>query len=579
MVLAARRRVAPWTMLLVALLGACSSGDPGVQLPEPPLVPLDDTVEAQLRAQRERALEAASSGDPAEAAERIGELGRLHHALEDFEGAAECYATARRFAPEDWRWAYLAGLLAAQRSDTAESIALYSRAVELAPQRPEVLHRAAEAALRRGEATAALDLWQHALDDSPESAALLAGRGRALAALGRLEPAAESLAQAMSLEPEAGRGHQALGLVLRDLGDLDRARRHLARGGGRDFTLPDPLVDGIPSLLRGSKARIEEGLAAVLAGELDQAAAIFRDAATQDPTAVDARRNLALTLRNVGDMAGARQAYARLIQLEPDSASAHLELAQLTAAQGDLEGAMPHFERALHLAPDFKQGRTQFGLALERAGRSADALREYEAALRLDPFRSDVRIRRAAMLVRVGKVGEGLRDLRTLVAERPGDARTWLGLATALRDSGDIGDALATFRRGLERADSSDAAGLGALEKEMGRTLALAGQARAAARALRRATERAPTDPETGLLLGLVLQGLRQFDAAADAFRDTLDRQPQFLPARIGLAESLGSLGRCEDAKEMLRDGLATSTAPALQRLLTLLETNCRDVL
>lgn len=89
-------------------------------------------------------------------------------------------------------------------------------------------------------------------------------------------------------------------------------------------------------------ATINIGRMCAAAGQLERAAAYFRQAVRLAPDNAIAHFNLGVTLHDLGDLAGARTAYQAALEIDPEFADAHFNLASLLDQDGDHTSAREH---------------------------------------------------------------------------------------------------------------------------------------------------------------------------------------------------------------------------------------------
>jgi len=90
------------------------------------------------------------------------------------------------------------------------------------------------------------------------------------------------------------------------------------------------------------EAHINIGRLCSAAGELERAAAYFRQAIRLDPTHPVAHFNLAVTLHDLGELETARDAYRSALAIDESFADAHYNLAAVLEQLGDADGAEEH---------------------------------------------------------------------------------------------------------------------------------------------------------------------------------------------------------------------------------------------
>ncbi len=398
-------------LVVASLPVRAESLPPLLNLPNPFLGSMDEAVERQIGAARERVESLVASAAPVagELAEAFGRLGQLY-LLYDLEPAAEpCFTNAGRLAPEEFRWLYYLGAIAQNQRRLDEAEELLRTALELKPGDLPARLRLADVLLARNRPADAREELAHAMRLDPRSAAAHDGLGRAAAALGELEAAIGHFQAALALKPEASSLHYHLALAYRDLGDVERARQHMATQGKEPVRFPDPLIRELLESMAGVGGHLVLGRKALQEGSLDVAAAEFRQAIAADPS----------------------------------NAEAHSELAQVLARRGEVEEAIEHFRGALANAPELSTARFNLARALASQGRHGEALQESDRLVASDPQSSAFAIQRAKILKQLGRQDEARQQLARIAAAHAGDEarqrqvdRSELALAPANAEPG-----------------------------------------------------------------------------------------------------------------------------------------------
>jgi predicted O-linked N-acetylglucosamine transferase (SPINDLY family) len=118
-------------------------------------------------------------------------------------------------------------------------------------------------------------------------------------------------------------------------------------------------------------------------GRPGQSVALFRLwlQHTDAPAAYAVHFNLAVTLSNMQDQAGAEAAYRRALELNPDFIEGHLNLGTLLERQGDTRGALLLWNRVTAIASPAVPANQPFYLqALNNLGRLLEILKQYPEA-------------------------------------------------------------------------------------------------------------------------------------------------------------------------------------------------------
>ena len=308
-----------------------------------------------------------------------------------------------------------------------------------------------------------------------------------------------------------------------------------------------------------------------------QAAVLLRDALAMrekvlgpdHPDTATSLHNLALLLRDQGDLAGARPLFERALAIRekvlgpehPDTATSLSNLAGLLRDQGDLAGARPLHERALAIrekvqGPEHRETGTSvndLAVVLQAQGDLAGARPLYERALAINE--------------------------KALGPEHPGTATSVNNVASLLQDQGDFAGARPLLERALaisEKALGPEHPDTAASLNSLANLLADQGDLAAARPLYERALaiyERAlgPEHRRTALLrcnlsallllMGRATEALPLGETALTAHEKVLGRDHPWTKdsARV-TADALDALGRTEEARALREKyGVASS--------------------
>jgi predicted TPR repeat methyltransferase len=295
---------------------------------------------------------------------------------------------------------------------------VYRAVLAARPDHSVALHGLGWVAHRSGDQAAAIDLLRRALDADPSAAGCWNNLGIVYAAARRPADAAEAYGRAIALQPEFAAAHLNLGNALRDqgrwaeaVGAYEAATRlqpgfaaaHHALGTAlREAGRPGEAVASYRRALQLDPSSAGDvlndiGLTFARQGNLAEAEANLRQAASIKPNDPKPRRNLGQLLLRAGRFAEAADALAALARLAPNSADAHHELATALAQAGRLDEAVAHFRRAVALRPDHAAAYCNLGVALEERGDTAGAAAAFGEALRLRPNSAVIAYHHAAL--------------------------------------------------------------------------------------------------------------------------------------------------------------------------------------
>ena len=92
-----------------------------------------------------------------------------------------------------------------------------------------------------------------------------------------------------------------------------------------------------------------------------------------------------MTLKSAGQLEQAAAAYREALRLKPDYAEAHNNLGIALGAQGEIESAIEAYQHALSIKPDLVGAYNNLGNAFKNTGQHDEAIAAYREALRLQP--------------------------------------------------------------------------------------------------------------------------------------------------------------------------------------------------
>jgi len=148
-------------------------------------------------------------------------------------------------------------------------------------------------------------------------------------------------------------------------------------------------------------------------GKLDQALAIYAEAANIDQRMTELYNNLGVALRGVGRMAAAEAAYRRGMALAPNNPGQLSNLANLLREAGRLGEAEELHRRALALRPHDARVIYNAALVPRDDHRPAEAQAMYERTLAIDPTNAECLWDRALIRLQQGDYAQGFREYET----------------------------------------------------------------------------------------------------------------------------------------------------------------------
>jgi TolB-like protein/Flp pilus assembly protein TadD len=149
----------------------------------------------------------------------------------------------------------------------------------------------------------------------------------------------------------------------------------------------------------------------------------------------------------------AKAAVEKALALDPNSAEAHASLAYLKLIYDwDWAGAEKAFRRSIQLNPNYPTAHQWYALLLSILGRTGDALAELDRAELLDPLSPTVKTARAECLYFARRYDEAIVAARAALELDPAFMLAHVNLGRALAMKGDAAGAAGIFAKAREQA-------------------------------------------------------------------------------------------------------------------------------
>ena len=172
------------------------------------------------------------------------------------------------------------------------------------------------------------------------------------------------------------------------------------------------------------------------AGELRQAAAIYRNILEAEPTnpvALHLLGVIALQRRRHG---AAADLIRKAVAAKPDFAEAHTNLGSALMGDGKLEEAVASYQRAAALGPELAEAHSNLGHALQALGRRDEAAEAFRRAIEIEPGSAKGHVDLAAVLLERGDAPAALAACDSYLETDPGNARVLAFKAVVLDELG-----------------------------------------------------------------------------------------------------------------------------------------------
>jgi tetratricopeptide (TPR) repeat protein len=252
----------------------------------------------------------------------------------------------------------------------------------------------------------------------------------------------------------------------------------------------------------------------VMGGTAERALKPLSKSMLIDPRVPETRRYVGLVHLGAGRPGHARAMWSYAVDVRPDYTAAVLGLAMLDRTQG-LPGARERYARVLELDPDDLEARRTYGELLSEAGQLEEAQAELGRVVAATP--GDLRARRAlALVLAARRAGNELAtELSEIVRLDPEDLDARLELGAAYASVGNVIAALEAYEEVLRRRPKNVLA-----LKVAADLYRQKGEPAKAASYYEKLRRLAPEDPRPVFLLGTSYYEAGRYDQAERLFTD-----------------------------------------------------------
>jgi tetratricopeptide (TPR) repeat protein len=497
-------------------------------------------------------------------------MGVVLDAEKRYQEAEQYYLKAIELAPGAAALHNNLGNHYAAQKDFAKAQVAFLRAVAIAPRHPNANLQLAQIDVQNREYAGALRRLAVLPASDQNAPAVQVLRARALFGSGRKEEARKLLQQLAASAAGDLRTTFALGMAYAEVELYPQAE------------------EAFTQVLKADPANFEVlynlATAALRAGHLERAEAIYRQALEQQPKDIDSLVGLARAL------AGSRQgmeALSLLVQangLAPSRSDILLLTAQTADATGLYGDCATAYDRYLKLQPGDDEARRERGYALARSSRLKEAiqdldwyvrkhpndasghfklavalsledkpkaLEEINRALQIDPKFWPARYARGVLSQRLGHNQQAVEDLKACVERDQSNVQMQEELARALMSSGQPDQAAAILEKAIAAAPEN-----GSLYFRYSRALSALGRKDEMSRAIAKFEQlgggRENSVPHPGVLEFLTLPPADQQVRYLENLRSAIVQRPGDFELKLRLLEALFAQGKEQEADPVL---------------------------
>jgi tetratricopeptide (TPR) repeat protein len=469
---------------------------------------------------------------------------------EDFAPAESLLAQAVAEEPTNAQVLYRLGYVQYRQRKLVDARRSFAAVLKIAPPAYNSRYFLGRIALAEDKQREAIEWLEPVLDSKQPIYDTASQLASAYAGVGLIQKAISTLRVAIAQAPWDGPLFYRLGQLYKQLGQAELARDALENGRRlQSFSRED-----VETLMSASHA-IGDGKPS----EALQAGKSILDRNNADPNALVA---LGVVYGNANLQAEALRAFELASSRQPDLFQAQFNRGLALLRLGRSIDSLVPLARAVELLPQSLEANTTYGLAGVMSQRYADALQPLERAWEMDSGNSRVGSLLATSYLRTGAAAKAVPILRTASDRAANDPAPLLLLVEALNGSQDSAGALEAARLAQKRFPQLPQAHMAVAQQ-----LARLGKYQEARPSFEETLKIAPGQPEAELGLADTLQKAGAHADAIAHYRTALNGTNTKLAARVGLARSLISLQRLQEAQTVLEDGLTLHPSDVPLRL------------
>ena len=335
--------------------------------------------------------------------------------------------------------------------------------------------------------------------------------------------------------------------------------------------MPREVVPGAKVL----EALLDLGYQHMQAKRYEQALKSFSDAANRAPLEPKPLYMRGTCYQQMGKLPEAEADFREALARDPkghdsNTVKIRTQLGAVLTENGHPQEALPLLEQAVQEKPDLFEAAYNLGIAAEQMRDYAKAIDAYTRATKLKPMdpnpkanQSDAYYNLGAVLRKSGRLEDAIAPTREAVQLAPDRAYTHYNLSLLLSDAKRYDEAVAEMTAAIQLADANLHAATNNEEKDESKDLLYKAWWRLGVMHIRReaasdavgALERAKqlkATPEVLTDLGLALRKANNIPRAETEFRAALQLNPNLNAARLHLASTLATTGRCPEGLQQL---------------------------
>ncbi|MGI8958896.1 MAG: tetratricopeptide repeat protein [Bryobacteraceae bacterium] len=316
-------------------------------------------------------------------------------------------------------------------------------------QTPEALVQDAISKQRAGNLDGAVKEYREFLKLRPDAAVVRSNLGAALAGLGRFEEAVTQYKAALKQSPSLPGASLNLALAYYKMGRIGDAAKELAKvhtetpaNNQATLLLADCYLrmgqnKEVIRLLQAAERDHPDDLAityvlgtALIRDNQPERGQVLVDRILRHGESAEAHLMLGSAKMQVRDFAGARDEFAKAVDLNPKLPDVHLLYAQSLQVTGDPDRALKEFKAELAVDPYNFDSNLEMGVLVRQDQKYEEARNYLNRALDARPGDLGARYQIATISLAEGKTDEARQELESTIKEAPEFKEAHVSLAT-----------------------------------------------------------------------------------------------------------------------------------------------------
>lgn len=302
-----------------------------------------------------------------------------------------------------------------------------------------------------------------------------------------------------------------------------------------------------------STATIHHALSYHQAGQLQEAAIVYREILSVNPKNADALHLFGLLVQQSGNPQQALPLLQQAVNENGKAPTYYNSLGNLLQELCKWEEAIQCYQKALKLAPKLVDTYCNLGLAYHQTNRSQEAMSCFQEALRLSPNLPQAHNNLGLVLKRLGDVQAAQGHYEEALRQDPAFLEGWVNLGELLQESEDWARAEAACHRAL----ALDAGCPEALTN-LALILQETGRPQDALQSAKRAIQEAPENLTCLINLGSLYYQQGLYSQAIDFYQTLLPQIPATAEIYQNLGMCLRADGKLPEAIQAFRDALSS---------------------